>query len=116
MAVELNRGKALFIAENATVIGDVTLEEDVSIWFGAVIRADKDKISIGYRSNIQDNCVIHTSAGYPIKIGSNVSVGHAAVLHGCTVGDRVLIGMGAIVLNGAFIGEDSIIGAGSVII
>ncbi len=108
-------GNPLYIAPNATVIGDVTLTANVSIWFGAVVRADKDRIVIGEGSNIQDNCVVHTSAGHPVIIGSNVSVGHGAILHGCTLSDRVLIGMGAIVLNGAIVGEESVIGAGAVV-
>jgi carbonic anhydrase/acetyltransferase-like protein (isoleucine patch superfamily) len=108
-------GEPLFQAANATVIGNVTIGTQVGIWFGAVIRADKDRIVIGDRSNIQDNCVVHTSAGFPAVIGSDVSVGHGAVLHGCTIGDRVLVGMGAIVLNGAKVGMGSLIGAGAVV-
>jgi len=108
-------GRAAFIAGNATVIGDVIIENDVSIWFGAVIRADKDRIVLGSRTNIQDNVVVHTSKGHPVIIGSLVSVGHGAILHGCTIGDRVLVGMGAIVMNGSCIGEGSILGAGTVI-
>lgn len=108
-------GNPLFVAPNATVIGDVTLTAKVSIWFGAVVRGDKDRIVIGEGSNIQDNCVVHTSAGHPVIIGSNVSVGHGAILHGCTLSDRVLVGMGAVVLNGAVVGEDSVIGAGAVV-
>jgi len=108
-------GTPLFAAPNATVTGRVTLGTDVGIWFGAVIRADKDRISIGDRSNIQDNCVVHTSAGFPTTLGCDVSVGHGAILHGCTIRDRVLVGMGAIVLNGAVVGEDSLIGAGAVV-
>lgn len=104
-----------FIAENATVLGDVALGKDVSVWFGAVIRADKDKIRIGDRSNVQDNAVLHTSAGYPVMVGNDVSIGHGAILHGCRIEDRVLVGMGAIVLNGAVIGSDSILGAGTVV-
>ena len=92
-------GTPLFIAGNATVIGNVTLGHQVGIWFGAVVRGDKDRIVIGDRSNIQDNCVVHTSKGYPVVLGCDVSVGHGAILHGCTLGDRVLVGMGAIVLN-----------------
>ena len=106
---------AKFIASNATLIGSITLKEDVSVWFGAVLRADKDSISIGARSNIQDNCVIHTSSGDPTTVGDDVSVGHGAILHGCTIEDNVLIGMGAIVLNGAHVGEGSILGAGTVV-
>jgi carbonic anhydrase/acetyltransferase-like protein (isoleucine patch superfamily) len=108
-------GRAAFIAGNATVIGDVTIGEEVSIWFGAVVRADKDRIVLGSRSNIQDNAVVHTSKGHPVIIGSLVSVGHGAILHGCTISDRTLVGMGAIVMNGSCIGEGSILGAGTVI-
>ena len=108
-------GTPLFIAGNATVIGNVTLGHQVGIWFGAVVRGDKDRIVIGDRSNIQDNCVIHTSKGYPVVLGCDVSVGHGAILHGCTLGDRVLVGMGAIVLNGVNVGEGTLIGAGAVI-
>jgi carbonic anhydrase/acetyltransferase-like protein (isoleucine patch superfamily) len=108
-------GKGGFIAPTATVIGDVALGEETGIWFGAVIRGDRDRIDIGARSNVQDNAVIHTSKGYPARIGREVSVGHGAILHGCTIHDRVLVGMGAIVMNGAVIGEDSIIAAGAVV-
>ena len=94
-------GEALFMAGNATVTGDVTIGKQVGIWFGAVVRADKDRITIGDRSNIQDNCVVHTSKGFPVTLGRDVSVGHGAILHGCTIADQVLVGMGAIVLNGA---------------
>ena len=108
-------GKALFMAGNATVTGDVTIGKQVGIWFGAVVRADRDRIIIGDRSNIQDNCVVHTSKGFPVVLGKDVSVGHGAILHGCTIADQVLVGMGAIVLNGAWIGKGSVIGAGAVI-
>jgi len=108
-------GTPLWCAPNATVIGSVTLGKDVGIWYGAVIRADKDRVIIGDRSNVQDNCVVHTSAAFPTSIGCDVSVGHGAILHGCTIKDRVLVGMGAIVLNGAVVGEDSLIGAGAVV-
>lgn len=108
-------GADVFLAPNATVLGDVTLGDRVGIWFGAVVRADKDRIAIGADSNVQDNCVVHCSPGHPVTIGREVSIGHGAVLHGCTVGDRVLVGMGAIVLNGAVIGEDSLIGAGALV-
>jgi carbonic anhydrase/acetyltransferase-like protein (isoleucine patch superfamily) len=108
-------GDRVFTAENATVIGDVTLADDVSIWFGAVVRADRDTITVGAGSNIQDNAVVHTTPGFPVSIGSEVSVGHGAILHGCTIRDRVLVGMGAVVLNGAVVGEGSIIGAGAVV-
>ena len=108
-------GVPLFKAGNATVIGDVTIGKQVGIWFGAVVRADKDKIVIGDRSNIQDNCVVHTSEGHPVTLGADVSVGHGAILHGCTIADRVLVGMGAIVLNGAKVGAGTVIGAGAVV-
>jgi carbonic anhydrase/acetyltransferase-like protein (isoleucine patch superfamily) len=108
-------GEALFMAGNATVTGNVTIGKQVGIWFGAVIRADKDRITIGDRSNIQDNCVVHTSKGFPVILGRDVSVGHGAILHGCTIADQVLVGMGAIVLNGARIGKGSLIGAGAVV-
>jgi carbonic anhydrase/acetyltransferase-like protein (isoleucine patch superfamily) len=108
-------GEPLFAAANATLTGDVTIGNEVGIWFGAVVRADKDRIIIGNRSNIQDNCVVHTSKGHPVTIGNDVSVGHGAILHGCTIGDQVLVGMGAIVLNGARVGQGSVIGAGAVV-
>jgi carbonic anhydrase/acetyltransferase-like protein (isoleucine patch superfamily) len=108
-------GARVFVAENATVIGDVVLGDDVSVWFGAVIRGDKDRISIGPGSNVQDNAVIHTTTGFPVEIGAEVSIGHGAILHGCSIRDRVLVGMGAILLNGVVVGEGSIIGAGAVI-
>jgi carbonic anhydrase/acetyltransferase-like protein (isoleucine patch superfamily) len=112
----MSAGKsALFQAGNATVVGDVSIGDDVGIWFGAVIRADKDTITINDGSNIQDNAVIHTTTGYPVEIGSYVSVGHGAILHGCIIGDRVLVGMGAIIMNGVTIGQGSIIGAGAVV-
>ncbi len=108
-------GEPLFVAASATLRGDITIGNEVGIWFGAVVRADKDRIIIGDRSNIQDNCVVHTSKGFPVKIGNDVSVGHGAILHGCTIGDQVLVGMGAIVLNGSRIGRGSVIGAGAVV-
>jgi carbonic anhydrase/acetyltransferase-like protein (isoleucine patch superfamily) len=108
-------GEPLFVAGNATIIGDITFGNQVGVWFGAVIRGDRDRIIIGDRSNIQDNCTVHTSKGFPVTIGNDVSVGHGAILHGCMIHDRVLVGMGAIVLNGAKIGGGSIIGAGAVI-
>jgi carbonic anhydrase/acetyltransferase-like protein (isoleucine patch superfamily) len=108
-------GTPLFKAGNATVTGDVIIGNHVGIWFGAVVRADKDRIIIGDRSNIQDNCVVHTSKGFPVTIGNDVSIGHGAILHGCTIDNKVLVGMGAIILNGAKIGNGSIIGAGTVV-
>jgi carbonic anhydrase/acetyltransferase-like protein (isoleucine patch superfamily) len=115
MAVAPMTKSALFIAENATIVGNVTFGDGVSVWYGAVVRGDKDTITINDSSNIQDNAVVHTSTGFPVRVGVSVSIGHGAILHGCTVGDRVLVGMGAIIMNGAIIGDDSIIGAGAVI-
>ena len=115
MNSDISCGSGVFIAKNATVIGDVTLGDDTNIWFGAVIRGDKDKIIIGEGSNIQDNCVVHTTADRVVTIGKHVSVGHGAIIHGCTIHDRVLIGMGAIVMNDAVISEGSIVGAGAVV-
>ncbi|MHC1629908.1 MAG: gamma carbonic anhydrase family protein [Methanoculleaceae archaeon] len=105
----------VFIAGSATVLGDVKLDSGVSIWYGAVIRGDRDRICIGEGTNIQDNAVIHTSAGYPVTIGRCCSVGHGAIIHGCTIGDNVLVGMGAIVMNGAAVGSGSLIGAGALV-
>jgi len=105
-----------FIAETAAVIGDVTLGTDTSVWFSASIRGDVNRIRIGNRSNIQDNAVVHvTHHTAPTLIGDNVTVGHSAIIHGCTVQDRVLVGMGAIILDHADIGSDTIIGAGALI-
>ena len=103
--------KKVFIAPNATIVGDVELGENVSIWYGAVLRGDSGKISIGLGSNVQDNCVIHEAT----TLGSGCSVGHGAILHGCTVGNDCVIGMGAILLNGAVIGDRCLVGAGSVV-
>ena len=104
-----------FIAPGAVVLGDVTLDEEASVWYGAVLRADTDAIRVGARSNVQDGVVIHVDAGDPCIIGADVTVGHRAVIHGATVEDGCLIGMGAIILNGAVIGAGSIIGAGAVV-
>lgn len=100
-----------FVAPTASVIGDVTLESGASVWYGAVLRGDVERISVGARSNIQDNCTLHADPGYPVTIGERVSVGHNAVVHGATVGDDCLVGMGATVLNGAVIGAGSLVAA-----
>ena len=107
--------KAAFVADNATIIGDVTLEEDATVWFGAVLRGDSSSIKVGKGSNIQDNCTLHCDEGSPLSIGQNVTVGHNVILHGCTVEDNCLIGMGAVIMNDAVIGENSIVGAGALI-
>ena len=105
-----------FIAESAQVIGDVALGQESSIWFQAVVRGDVNYIRISDRTNIQDSCVLHVTRGkHPLVIGDEVTVGHRVVLHGCTVGNNVLIGIGAIVLDGAIIEENVMIGAGSVV-
>ncbi|MEO1029427.1 MAG: gamma carbonic anhydrase family protein [Pseudomonadota bacterium] len=100
-----------WVAENATVLGNVTLEEDASVWFNAVLRGDNDPITIGRRSNVQDGSVLHTDIGCPLVIGENVTIGHMVMLHGCTIGDESLIGIGATVMNRAVIGKNCIIGA-----
>jgi len=112
--VEL-RGSRHFIADNATVVGSVVLGEDVSIWFGAVLRADNDVITVGDRTNIQDGAVLHTDAGIRLTLGDGVTIGHQAMLHGCTVGDGSLIGIQAVVLNHAVIGRECLVGAKTLI-
>lgn len=110
-----NIDPSCYISENATIIGNVTIKRNSSIWFGAVIRGDRNEIYIGENTNIQDNCTVHISGDKQTRIGNDVTVGHNAVVHACTVGDRVLIGIGAVILDGAVIGDDVIIGAGSVV-
>jgi carbonic anhydrase/acetyltransferase-like protein (isoleucine patch superfamily) len=108
-------GRNVFIAPSAVIIGDVIIEDEASIWFGAVVRGDLDRITIGGGTNIQDNCVLHVDEDQPLVIGSQTTIGHSAVIHGCTIEDRVLIGIGATILNGAVIREGSVIAAGAVI-
>lgn len=107
--------KSVFIAPGAIVLGDVTIGEDVGIWYHATIRADRAPITIGNRSNVQDNAVVHVDEGYGVTIGENVTIGHGAIIHGCSVGDNSLIGMGAIIMNGAQIGQNCIVGAGALV-
>jgi carbonic anhydrase/acetyltransferase-like protein (isoleucine patch superfamily) len=104
-----------YVAETAVLIGRVRLKRDASVWFGAVLRGDNEWIEIGERADVQDNCTLHTDPGYPITIGANTLIGHNVVLHGCSVGDNSLVGMGAIVLNGAKIGKNSLVGAGALV-
>lgn len=104
-----------YVAESAQVIGNVILEEGAGIWFGAVLRGDNESITVGEGSNIQENCVLHTDLGFPLLIGKGCTIGHAAILHGCTIGNNSLVGMGATVLNGAKIGENCLIGAGALV-
>ena len=108
-------GKDVFIAENAFIIGDAEIDNGCSIWFGAVIRADEDKIIIGKNTNIQDNCTLHVDKNKPVIIGENVTVGHNAVVHGCEIGDCSLIGMNSTILDGAKIGKNCVVGAGAVV-
>ncbi len=109
-------GARVYIAPNATVIGDCVLGEETSIWFGAVLRGDVFPIRIGARSNIQDNAVVHiTASTHATTLGDEVTVGHGAIIHGCTIGNRVLIGMGSIVLDGAQVGDECLIGAGALV-
>src|SRR5580700_989787 len=104
-----------WIAPNAVVAGNVILKKNASVWFGAVLRGDNEAITIGENSNVQDNSVLHTDMGSALTIGSNVTVGHMVMLHGCTIGDNTLIGIGSIVLNGAKIGKNCLVGAGALI-
>ena len=104
-------GRGVFIAKTATVVGDVTLGAHASVWYGAVLRGDINRIAVGHHSNIQDNAVLHLADDFPCLLGNWVTVGHSAVVHACQVGDECLIGMGAVILDGAVIGKQSIIGA-----
>ena len=112
---ELPADGLYWVAETASVIGRVRLHSDVSIWWGSVLRGDNEWIELGERSQIQDNATLHTDPGFPLTIGRECVIGHNVILHGCTVGDNSLIGMGAIMLNGAKIGKNSLVGAGSVV-
>lgn len=105
-----------FVASGARIIGGVTLAEGASVWYNAVLRADGDTITVGRGSNLQDGVAVHVDRGSPVVIGANVSVGHNAVVHGCTVGDGALIGMGSVVLNGAVIGDGCLVAAGAVVL
>ncbi|MDX2258587.1 MAG: gamma carbonic anhydrase family protein [Hyphomicrobiaceae bacterium] len=100
-----------WVAPNAVVLGNVVIEEDASVWFSAVVRGDNEEIRIGARSNVQDGCVLHTDPGFPMTIGADATIGHMAMLHGCTIGAGSLVGIGAVILNGAVIGEGSLVGA-----
>lgn len=104
-----------WVAPDANLIGRVVLEEGASVWFGATLRGDNEEIRVGAGSNVQENCVLHTDMGFPLTIGANCTIGHKAMLHGCTIGDGSLIGMGATVLNGARIGRGCLIGAGALV-
>jgi carbonic anhydrase/acetyltransferase-like protein (isoleucine patch superfamily) len=104
-----------FVADTANVIGKVTLEANASVWFGVTIRGDNERITVGENSNVQEGTVMHTDIGYPLTLGRGVTVGHQAMLHGCTVGDGSLIGIQAVILNGAVIGKGCLVGAGALV-
>ncbi len=108
-------GDQAWVAPDANVIGKVVLEAGANVWFGSTLRGDNEEIRVGRGSNIQENCVLHTDMGYPLTIGADCTIGHKAMLHGCTIGEGSLIGMGATVLNGAKIGKGCLIGAGALI-
>lgn len=108
-------GEGHFIAPNAAVIGDVVLHENASVWFACVLRGDADRIEVGAGSNIQDGTVLHADPGFPMTVGKNVTVGHNAMLHGCTIGDGSLVGINAVVLNGARVGKGCLIGANALV-
>ena len=107
--------KKIFLAPGAHVVGNVSLGENVGIWYNAVVRADMESITIGNNTNIQDNCTLHTGNGFPIVVGEGVTIGHNAIVHGCHIGDNTVIGMGSILLNGAKVGRNCIIGAGAIV-
>lgn len=107
--------ESAYIAEGAVIMGEVSIGEESSIWFHSTVRADRAGVTIGNRSNIQDNTVIHVDEGFPVHIGNNVTIGHGAVIHGCRINDNTLIGMGTVILNGARIGYNCVVGAGSLI-
>lgn len=115
MRVTLPASGNFYVADTAVVIGNVTLGEDVSIWFNAVIRGDNDAITIGSGSNVQDGSVLHVDPGFPIVIGDDVTIGHMAMVHGCTIHDRGFVGLGAIVMNKAVIGSDAMLAAGAML-
>lgn len=104
-----------WIAPSAVLVGDVVVGPEVGIWFGVVARGDIETITIGARTNVQENCVLHTDTGHPLVIGDNCTIGHSAIVHGCSIGDNTLVGMGATVLNGAKIGKNCLIGANALI-
>lgn len=109
------RGERHYIAHDATLAGSILLEEDVNIWFGVIIRADNDQVTIGAQTNVQDGSVLHVDPGFPLTLGRNVTIGHKAMLHGCTIGEGSLIGINSVVLNGAKIGPGTLVGANSLI-
>lgn len=115
LAPQLPAEGEYWVAPNATLIGRVVLHAGAGIWFGSVLRGDNEPIVVGPDSNVQENCVFHTDMGFPLSVGRGCTIGHRAILHGCTIGNNCLVGMGAIVLNGARIGDNSLIGAGALV-
>lgn len=113
--VETPANGRFWVAPNAVLLGKVLLQDDASVWFGAVLRGDNELITVGERSNVQDGCVLHTDPGFPLTIGADCTIGHMVMLHGCTIGRGSLIGIGSIILNGAKIGEECLIGANTLI-
>ena len=108
-------GEGVWVAPDANIIGKVVLEAFANVWFGVTLRGDNEEIRVGTGSNVQENCVLHTDMGFPLTIGANCTIGHKAMLHGCTIGEGSLIGMGATILNGAKIGKGCLIGAGALV-
>jgi carbonic anhydrase/acetyltransferase-like protein (isoleucine patch superfamily) len=108
-------GEGAWVAPDANLIGKVTLEEGANVWFCATLRGDNERITVGRGSNVQENCVLHTDMGFPLEIGADCTIGHKAMLHGCTIGEGSLVGMGATILNGARIGRGCLIGAGALV-
>jgi carbonic anhydrase/acetyltransferase-like protein (isoleucine patch superfamily) len=104
-----------FVADSASVIGKVSLHANTTVWFGVTIRGDNERITVGENSNVQEGTVMHTDMGYPLDIGKNVTIGHQAMLHGCSIGDGSLVGIQAVILNGAKIGKGSLVGAGALV-
>jgi carbonic anhydrase/acetyltransferase-like protein (isoleucine patch superfamily) len=112
---DLAESGTCYVAETAVLIGKVRIKAGASVWFGAVLRGDNEWIEIGERSNVQDNCTFHTDPGFPLVVGRGSTIGHNVILHGCTIGEGTLIGMGAIIMNGAQVGRNCIVGAGALI-
>jgi carbonic anhydrase/acetyltransferase-like protein (isoleucine patch superfamily) len=112
---DIAKSGACYVAETAVLIGKVRIKAGASVWFGAVLRGDNEWIEIGERSNVQDNCTLHTDPGFPLVVGVGCTIGHNVILHGCTIGDGTLIGMGATVMNGAQVGRNCIVGAGALV-
>jgi carbonic anhydrase/acetyltransferase-like protein (isoleucine patch superfamily) len=110
-----NVAPSAYVTESVNIVGQVNVGENVSIWFGTTIRGDNETITIGANTNLQESCVLHADPGFPLTIGENVSVGHQAMLHGCTIGDGSLVGIQAVILNGAKIGKNSLVGAGALV-